>query len=508
MQNASRSNNYKVGVDFFLSEKTTIGLLTRGSFGNWETNNSNFTTISGLNIQGFDQSNTVALGAENWDQMAANLNVQHKITEKSEVSFDFDYSQFGNPANASYDNFFYDTDMNPVMDPFYIRNQNSVDVSIIASKLDYNISLDNGMRIESGIKVSDVVTDNSIYFENMINEEWEMDASLTNDFTYDEGIFAAYVNASKSIGKVMVQGGLRMENTSSDGFSPTLEQRVTRSYTDFFPSLSLSHTIKEKHSLSYSYSRRIDRPTYKRLNPFVYFLDQFTFQQGNPFLDPQITNSFGINYGLQNKLYVSANFSRTKEAMTEILGQNDETQQTFQTVVNLENFHNYSLNVTTPIIFHKSWSGRLSLTSFYNDFESSSAVGQINQDMLSYNVHFANDFSINQNFKAEFTAYYQSKLVYGIFEIDPRYSVDIGFSHKVMGGLGQFKLNVKDVFATMNNQVNVNQNTIDLTVFSAWESRRVNLAFNYNFGNQKVKRARNRRTATSDVERRVSTGSN
>ena len=479
-------------MDYYLSENTTIGILGRGSFGNWDGNNENHTDITGVNNQGFDQSNTLTDAAENWDQFAGNLNIQHQFDKTADLNFDIDYSTFENPTLATYDNFFFDRSMNPAMSPFFLRNESGISVDIFATKLDVSKSFSSGLKLEVGAKYSDVLTDNQTLFENRVDEDWVTDNSLTNAFRYDEEIFAGYVSASKSVGKVMLKAGLRMEHTNSDGFSVTLDERVIRSYTNFFPSLSISHQIGEKHSLSYSYSKRLDRPTYKDLNPFIYFLDQFTFEKGNPFLNPQMTDSYGINYGLGRSLFVSLNYSHTTDAMTQVLEQNDLTQQTFQTTVNLDQFRNYSVNVTAPVVINDHWTTRLSFTGFINDFESDLSNGRLDQDQSSYRTNVSNEFVITDKINAEFSGWYRSAMRFGIFEIRPMYSFDLGVSLKVMDGLGKLRLSANDVFGTMHNEVLVEQGNIDLMVNSDWESQRVNLAFSYNFGNQKVKKERKR----------------
>ncbi len=503
-ENISNSHNYKVGTDIYLSEKTTIGILGRGSFGNWDGDNFNHTDISGVNPQTFDQSNTNTAATENWDQFAGNFNVMHQFNESADLNFDVDYSSFNNPTNASYDNFFFDENMNPVMDPFYLRNQSDIGVDIFAAKLDISKSFSSGIKIDIGAKFSDVLTENHTLFENLEGDTWNEDLVLTNAFNYDEEIIAGYFNASKTIGKLTVQAGLRLEHTNSDGFSVTLDERVTRSYSNLFPSLSISHQISDKHSVSYSYSRRLDRPTYKDLNPFINFLDQFTFEKGNPFLNPQLTNSYGINYGMGRSLFISLNYSRTTDAMTEVIEQNDITQQTFQTTVNLDKYENYSLNITAPIVLSELWTTRLSFTGFINDFESELASGSLNKDQQSYHANVSNELSINKKLSAEVSGWYRSSIRFGIFVIEPMYSVDLGLTLKVLDGQGNIKLSAKDILGTMHNEVIVKQDNIDLLVNSDWESQRVNLAFSYNFGNQKVKKERKRRTANSDEEDRVS----
>lgn len=508
MINNSTSNNFKLGLDYYLSDKTTIGILGRGNIGKWNNYNENNTSISGVNLQLFDQSKTILDADEDWQQLSGNFNLKHEFSENTGLNIDLDYSRYDNPTVAFYENYFYNADGTEAAPILLLNNDNNVLVDILATKLDYNTSLKNGVALEMGAKYSDVMTENSTMFMQNINEEWVSDDAISNEFKYDETILAGYINASKSIGKVSLQGGLRVENTHSEGYSRTLDQLVERSYTDFFPSISLSHNIGEKHNLSYSYSRRIDRPTYRNLNPFIYFLDQFTFQKGNPFLNPQITNSIGINYSFGNSLFLSSNYSRTSHLMTEVIDQNDESQQTFQTYVNLDSYDNYSLNATAPIIINNHWTSRWSVTSFYNHFNSDFASGTVNNSLFSYHINMSNDLTLTNKMSVEFTGFYQSPLVWGVFDVSPRYSFDLGFSYKVLDGQGSIRINAKDIFGTLDNDVTVRQNTIDLDVHSQWEARRVQASFTYNFGNKNIKNARRRSTATSDEENRVSRGNN
>ncbi len=502
MINISRSHNAKVGLDYYLSDRTTFGVLGRTNFGRFNGTNDNITQIAGVNQQNFDKSRTLLESEETWTQIAANINLAHEISDQSSINVDVDYSIYDNPNHAMYDNFFYLSDGSQAMADLLLDNTSDVNVDILATKLDYNTQIGD-ISIETGAKYSYVTTDNNTEFMEYQNTEWVSDPTLSNEFTYDESIIAGYLNGSTIIGKVNLQAGLRMEHTISDGYSPTMDQQVKKEYTNLFPSMSISHPIGEKSNLSYTYSRRIDRPTYRNLNPFIYFLDQFTFMKGNPFLSPQMSNAFGVNYSLGRSLFVSANYSHTTDAMTEILDQNDETQQTFQTVVNLDDFRNYSLNVTAPIVVGQNWTTRWSLTGFYNDFSSANSEIDVQSDQLSYHINVSNDISINDKLKAEVGAFYQSALTYGIFEIKPRYSVDLGASYKVMEGKGSLKLSVKDIFWTNNNDVLIDHESIDLRTRNVRESRRAQLTFNYNFGNQKVKKARNRSTAMSDEENRV-----
>lgn len=108
-------------------------------------------------------------------------------------------------------------------------------------------------------------------------------------------------NYNTQIGTYSIQAGLRVERTSSKGNLVTNGSIVERSYTDLFPTLFVQKKIDDSNMITASYGRRIGRPDYASLNPFVYYIDQYTFRYGNPFLKPQYSNAYKIGYRFKNK---------------------------------------------------------------------------------------------------------------------------------------------------------------------------------------------------------------
>ena len=498
------SYGINTGADFFVGDKTTIGVLSRLNIGVKGMSNGNLTNISGGNSPGFDQLH-VDTGADgDWSQRSFNANVKRELGEKgSAIILDVDYSLYDNPEFILYNNTYTDTEGANIIPPSSLRNNTDIAVDIFAAKLDYNNTFGK-VNFESGLKFSSVRTDNETVFEDLVDNFWVLNEDRTNQFSYTEDIYAAYVNGSAQLGKVNLKVGLRLEHTNSLGNSITLDQLVERDYTNLFPSVSLNHTIGEKHSLRYSYSSRLNRPNYKNLNPFINYLDDFTFEKGNPFLRPQYANSFGINYGFGKSLFISANYSKTTEAMTQVLEQFSDQNKTFQTYANLDDFESMSLNITAPISITKIWTARISATAFYNKFNSVIPSGVLDNSKTSYNLYVGNNISFAKGWRGEATFNYRSSLIWGLFEIDPQYSLDLGISTKVLAGKGNLKVSLNDVFRTLINQVDVRQDDINLSVYQFRDSRRVALSFSYKFGNQKVKPARTRKTATAEEAGRIS----
>ncbi|MFK7775842.1 MAG: TonB-dependent receptor [Saprospiraceae bacterium] len=504
MTDNERSYNTRLGIDYNLSDKTTIGVLYNFNEENNVWNNDNRTEITGTNTPGFNILNVIGKNEGFWNQHSINFNAVHNFDDKgTSLTFDADYSLYQSDFENTYDNDYLDENNEMVLAPFMLRNFEQSDIDIFATRLDFTKSFEAGYNLELGAKLSMVTTDNDTKFEALENGNWENQTNRSNNFVYDENVMAAYANVSKSFGKINIQAGLRMEHTNSEGNSVTLESSVPREYTDFFPSLSLSHTIGEKHSLSYNYSRRINRPSYQDLNPFIGYLDDYTFSIGNPLLNPQYSNSFGVNYGFGNSFFVSANYSRTKDAITEVIEQFSSENKTFQTTINLDNYNSASLTLSKSIPWKEIGVTRINLTSFYNDFQSSIPSGTLDNQNVAYHIYIGNEFNLPADIVFELSGTYQSNVTFGMFDIKPQYGLDLGFSKEILKGNGSVKIGVDDIFYTRRNEVFVRQDDIILDVFQRNDTRRVKASFKYKFGNNKLKGVRRRSSATEDEKSRI-----
>ena len=504
MDREGTSNDVKFGMDYTFSPKTTLGFLGKYNNGGSEDINDNKTEIMGQNLPEFDFLNVLSEGESDRDQYSFNMNLKHVFDDKgTEITFDTDYSIYDNPRTNNYNNFFMDRGGDMVQAPYYLRNNQNTSIDIFASKIDFSTSLESGLKIDLGTKYSNVSTDNITIFESKQGDVWVEETNRSNSFDYNEEVYAAYAMFSKALGKFNVQAGLRMEHTMSTGNSITLNQIVDRKYTDFFPSLNVSHTIGDKHNLSYSYSRRLNRPNYDNLNPFVEFLDLYTFEKGNPFLNPQYADAFGVNYGFGNSFFISANYSYTRDAITQVIEQISEENLSFQTIQNLDDQNSISLTFSMPKVWTEWYTTRLSVTSFYNEFKSVIPSGILDNKNLAYQAYLSNNFSLPNNWSMEVTGNYRSPMTYGIIEIISQYSFDIGFSKSIMNGKGNLRFGLDDIFKTRRDGGGVFQDDINLTVDNSYDSRRAKVSFSYKFGNQKVKAARKRSTATEDETSRI-----
>jgi iron complex outermembrane receptor protein len=507
MLNHVHYNNYRFGADYSTSTKNTLGFVINGDYTNEYNDNKSSTYLGKTPAANDSYQNTFTDMLQTYRNIAVNLNDKLQIdTNGQELSIDLDYSKFHNNSNAKYDTYFYRPDGSNLMPPLFLRNQTPSEITIYTQKADYAIPLNKTVKLETGVKFSSVKTDNDLQAQINSGNTFINDTSRTNRFIYDEKVSAAYVNLSKTYKKTSIQAGLRAERTSSTGNLITQNQVVKRTYLDFFPSVFINHTLSDKHEIGISYSRRIDRPNYDNLNPFRFYLDQYTYEQGNPFLKPQYTNAFELSYTYNKTINVTLGYSRTTDVSAEVLLTDTISKATYQTRVNLQTQNNYNININSPYTIAKWWTGNINVNGFYLGFKSDSLLGgTLNNGQAAFSARSTQTFLFGKGFKAEVSGNYESPLTYSIFKIKSRYSVDAGVSRSFINKKLNVKLAVTDIFNTRRNNLSTHFQSVNLDIRQKNETRLGRLTLTYNFGNSKIK-VRQHQTGADDEKGRVKSG--
>ncbi|RYD93816.1 MAG: TonB-dependent receptor, partial [Sphingobacteriales bacterium] len=498
-------NNYRFGADYNTSKRNVIGFIINGDHTNGYDFNDNVTNIGPAFGVVDTMQKTPSYISPTFRNIAFNLNDKFQIdTLGQEISVDIDYSKFRNNSHASYITNFFLPDGSEYKHPLQITNETPSTITINTQKADYVKPINKTTKLEAGIKISSVKTDNDLRAQiDSLGTGLVNDVGRSNRFIYDEKIKAAYFNLSKEFKTTSVQLGLRAEHTLSTGNLVTTNNVVKRDYLNFFPTLFVNQKLGKKHEVGLSYSRRIDRPSYEDLNPFIYYLDQYTFSEGNPFLKPQYTNSFELNYTYNKTINISLGYSKTTDVFTEIILTDTATKATYQTYLNFRAQNNYSININTPYTIAKWWSGNVNFTGFYNNFKTNDLLGSnLSKGQAAFVLKTTQTFLLPAAIKGEIMTFYQSASTYGIYNIKPQYSIDAGLSRSFADKKLNVKVAVSDIFWMRRNNISSKYQTVDLDIRQKRETRIARLTLTYNFGNTKIK-SRNRSTGADDESNRV-----
>jgi Outer membrane receptor proteins, mostly Fe transport len=514
MIHSSENNNVKVGLDFYPDKKTTLGVVVSGYL-NPEINNGDNTTYlkngTGVVDSVIYATNTSRESSKN---MGLNFNFRHVYDSLGkELTADFDYIQYDDKQSQFFTNNYLNSDMTTKRESSHLRGNLPTLVKIYAGKIDYTIPIMKNGKLETGVKSSYVTTDNDALYENQSGATWLTDNGKTNHFVYDENINAAYLNVNKQIKKWGLQAGLRAENTIAKGhqFGNSLrpDSAFKRNYTNLFPTVFISFEANKKNTFSINYGRRIDRPAYQDLNPFYYFLDEYTYRVGNTLLKPQFTNSVELSHTFKGFLTTTLNYSKTDDVFANVLDQINSERKTFVRNDNIATKKNIGLAVSAYFPVTKFLT-----TNIYGNISNSKYKGALNGGVLDVNgnmfmTNINNQFKFKKGWSAELSGFYRSKGIEGQIVANPMWQMSTGVQKQILKNKGNLKLSFSDIFNSQRFVGTVKYQDIDVYINEKGDSRRASLTFTYRFGKAMQNQQQRRKTGgAGDEQSRVKSGGN
>jgi len=481
----SKSYNSKIGLDYYASEKTTIGFVVNGLINPGDVNTLNRSRF--LNTAGNLDSTIVALNAQhrNFKNGSANVNYRHQYDKKGrELTFDVDYLRYKTSTGQSFDNTGYLPNGNITTHDLLTGNLPS-NINIWSAKTDYTHPLSNGVKLESGLKSSYTKTDNIADYFITNGGTTAPDYGKTNHFIYKEQISAGYLNASKDWKRISLQLGLRFENTISNGHQlgniQKTDSTFKRNYNGLFPTAYVQYKLDStgNHSINFNYGRRIDRPYYEDLNPFLSPLDKFTYYTGNPFLKPSYTDNLELSYTWKN-ITTTLNYSKTKDDVNETIEIVDGIY--YSRPGNLGKSINKGISIDASfdpakwLNFHLF--GHVTNIHTISEFYT----GKLDTKGTFYFIRPVFQFKLPNGWTTQIDGGYQSKITNAQFVATARGKVNAAVTKKFSPSLSMTLVG-NDLLYTFNNggQIN-NLANVKANYLNRGDSRTVVLSLNYRFG--------------------------
>lgn len=498
------NRSYKAGIDYSITEKQTVGVMVNGYSNAFWRKAPSATEIANKGGATDSILYTAVNSNNRFTNISVNLNYKWKMdTSGSEFTVDADYAKFHNRMSTELQDSVVNVHSSAVLQSNALRTLPYTDIIIKSIKGDLVKVLNKSMRIEAGVKASFVNTENNMRYDSLLNGVYVPVPSQYDQFIYDENVLAGYLTYKQQLKKTDFVLGLRLEQTISDGNSVSLKSRVKRKYLDYFPNLSVDHKFTDDHKLSLAYTKRINRPGYGQLNPFLFFLDKYTFFRGNPYLTPEYTHNTELTYMFKQKYMATLGYSRTNDVYDEYLVADEATNATISTNKNLGRQMTYSLNITLPFDPVKWWNTSNNISIYYNQYQIKDTVQDFTTAQLAWSFNSTNTFTLPRDYKLEVSGWYDAPNVYGIWRSKSMWSANIGIQKTVLKKKGTVKLNVNDIFASARFQGVADYNNIYLMVNNRWQNRTVNLSFSYRFGNNKVEAARERKAGSAEEASRA-----
>lgn len=511
-----RGNNFftRAGVTLHATTKDDFslsGMLMHGGGNSHSYTPYIYTAVANdLNNYQLDRLNRSRTGM---DMRYGEFNYRHSFNDKHFIDFTADLSSW----KMNGDNWYQDSTVVVGIDdvtysyqyrPQYINNHRK------ELKLEYENQVTKNFKIEAGYNgnFSRENTPQESYMDNTSFDGTNAseDKLFFNRFIYKQDLHAFYTTLSYKFGALSLMGGLRGEywrvNTESytweqEHDASLREQPFKKDYFQLFPSVFMSWQMTETQQLQLNYTRRLRRPWGGQLNSFRDTRDATTVSFGNPYLTPEFSNSFSLNYLKQwndHSLLVSAYYRPTTDVIQRISYKNQEDGLFYQTSMNVAKSLSTGLEMTVK---NKLWrildlttsanAYYYRLNGFSYDIDGQTVTGNSDHN-FTWNARMTASLMLPYDISIQTTGRYTARQVITQGYRKANYSIDFGARKNFFNKLFTLSVNCRDLldsrrFETFTSGPNFTRHQINRR-----GGRRVSMTLTWNFGNMKQKKRPNK----------------
>lgn len=407
--------------------------------------------------------------------------------EGAKLSFNSHFTNYDEASSQRIDSRYFDSDQDFIRD-FGFSTAANQNIRIFTTQVDYATPIGNA-SFESGLKYAVIDSENSIDFFNFSGTSDEtVDASLSDDFNYDEKVFAGYLSYVKNWDKWSTKVGLRGEFTDAEGVSLTLNQTNRQNFLELFPSLYILYTASEKNSFAFDYGRKLERPRYNDLNPFRIFINENDFEQGNQGLVPSFSNNFNLNYTFNNEFFFDLYYRDNGRYINHLSFQDNNNLTLRLLKQNVLESISYGLDFTYSKSLLSLWYVYAYLSVFHEE-ETFLAVESNNQSFTNevdgVYLYLANYLTLSKDgtLTGEVTSTYISNFLFGSFISDEQFNLTLGLRKSLWKNKAIISVNAEDVLNTFNSARRSRYLNQDNFFIQRPETQFIRFGFKYNFGN-------------------------
>lgn len=506
----TRKSDYhtgKLGADYYINKNNTIGI------------NGSITSRTGLDPEQkqylfFDKDAVLyddyqSSSIEDEKNDGTDINLDYKRTwsgSKRELSATGGYSVNKRSDLSEVQSSNYGIGFTP-----YQKDKNQNEYSSLILQADLMQPIATSGKMEAGLKSTLRSIDNNqlLYTYDDLSDSYFLNTIKSDNFLFDEQVLGAYVMYTSKWKKFDYNGGLRLEQTVSEGESVSTQKTFTNDYLSFFPSAFLKYNVSKTKELQLSYSRRVNRPSTHSLNPYTDYSDSLFHRTGNPYLKPEYVASYELAYSSPfGPLDVTATiyYRHTDDMISRFRMVDTATTISTLTYVN----YNSSDNIGAELVLRYEFKSLFSLMGTVNAYQNTIKANNIESDLQSESKQW--NGRINLNIKAtkstslQFSANYMSPRISPTSKFKGMSGVDAGVKQDLWNGKGSLSFNISDIFNTRNFRISHFEDFYNSEYERSRESRVATITLSYRFGKQDsnlFQRKKNQRSQGSESQEMI-----
>jgi outer membrane receptor protein involved in Fe transport len=503
--------NVRFGMDYFMDNRNTFTLSQSfggGKFSSVENQNQEYLDVNYVpDHYGYRTSDDRSTN----ERSSTQLLFKHNFVEAGKsISADVNYNHGSNVDNTNILNTYAYTNGSAYSPDSRIRNNGSGGNDQVTIQVDYVDPMGEDNKLETGVR--SYINDYSSTFNSFsVNNAVETKLPLSNNYKYREMVNAAYITYTGKLLGIGYQAGLRAEHSKFDGelvdsarkFGYQYPNQINNLFDALFPSLFLSKKLGQDQEIQLNYSRRIRRPDFWQMNPFVDISDPLNIRQGNPALRPEFTNSFEFNY---NKTYSTGNFLGViyfRNTTGDITRYSDTiTAAQYQQLNNASVGPSAILNTFVNAQYQNRWGSELTLQQKAGqqlditptvDLQYKKVKSNVNNVDLSnegfnweakliVNYRIASKAPLWSKWSFQATGGYESPEVIPQGKRKEMYGVDLGLRKEFLKNKATFTFNVNDVFNSRKRGIISDTENFYQDSYRRWDVRNFRATLTYKFG--------------------------
>jgi hypothetical protein len=477
-----------LNMNYIVNSKWDLGIIYDGS-------NSFINQDSNFNTYFHDYTtmiNSSILSLTNQERKSAthsiNLYSDHLLSESGKkINFSINYINRDFNQDNYLNSMLYKGNFNLLENNIQANNPSDGNYKLFVSMVDFIFPL-KFIKLEYGGKYTHIKNDSRLKFYDIIANQKVLNTQISNDFNFNEDIFALYMSANKKINdKWTIQAGLRYEQAKIKGFSPTLNQENIILLKNLFPSVHFNYQPKENHTFNLSYTKRINRPALYEINPFRTYLNNFFYSEGNPNLLPVLTHNIDFTYMYKNNLRLNLYYARTLDSKNWVTFTDSQTQLISSTILNYLNENSFGLTTTYNLSW-KKYNNFITLNGYYNKAKSDIPTITI-ADFSGYGYSFStrNSYSVSKKTSITFDYSHSFPSVFALTQRKDYASFNLGFKTSFLDNNLNLNCSVNDIFKqAINNSRTQYLSFINHTQIYN-DMRHFSISITYNFGNHLLK---------------------